>query len=317
MAAITATPLDNNAVRVQIPQIAHKRIQEKQISPALSLFAGGLAGGIEAAVTYPFEFAKTRAQLKGHVKASSNPFAVITQVARNNGVAAVYSGCSTLITGTAFKAGVRFLTFDTVKDAMADDQGKLSPARGMLAGVVAGCVESILAVTPTERIKTALIDDAKNEKRFRGGVHAFTTIFRESGFTGIYRGLIATCVKQSATSAVRMGTYNVLKTAASERQIQSSPQSTFAMGSIAGLITVYATQPFDTIKTRTQSAQGTRLIEAMRDILSTAGVKGFWQGSTMRLGRLIFSGGIVFTVYEQTVAIVKPLLPGATRVQSM
>ena len=152
------------------------------------------------------------------------------------------------------------------------------------------------------------IDDGKNVKRFRGGTHAFTTILRESGVSGVYRGLIATCFKQSATSAVRMGTYNVLKTMAVEHQFKNSPQLTFAMGSLAGLITVYSTQPFDTIKTRIQSAHGARVSEALSDILRTAGVNGLWKGSTMRLGRLIFSGGIVFTVYEQVVANVKPLL---------
>lgn len=37
-----------------------------------------------------------------------------------------------------------------------DKDGRLVPARGILAGMVAGCVESIVAVTPTERVKTAL-----------------------------------------------------------------------------------------------------------------------------------------------------------------
>lgn len=39
---------------------------------------------------------------------------------------------------------------------LADSNGKLSPGRGILAGMVAGAVESVVAVTPTERIKTAL-----------------------------------------------------------------------------------------------------------------------------------------------------------------
>lgn len=37
-----------------------------------------------------------------------------------------------------------------------DDAGRLGTARGILAGMVAGAVESVVAVTPTERIKTAL-----------------------------------------------------------------------------------------------------------------------------------------------------------------
>jgi solute carrier family 25 citrate transporter 1 len=63
---------------------------------------------------------------------------------------------TSLFKGTAFKASVRFLTFDSIKNALSDDSGKLSPSRGILAGMAAGCVESLVAVTPTERIKTAL-----------------------------------------------------------------------------------------------------------------------------------------------------------------
>lgn len=58
--------------------------------------------------------------------------------------------------GTMLKAGVRFLCFDSIKNQLVDDAGRLSTANGILAGMVAGGFESILAVTPTERIKTAL-----------------------------------------------------------------------------------------------------------------------------------------------------------------
>jgi hypothetical protein len=44
---------------------------------------------------YPFEFAKTRAQLQ--TSKSGNPLAVIAQVAREDGVRSIYTGCSTLI----------------------------------------------------------------------------------------------------------------------------------------------------------------------------------------------------------------------------
>lgn len=54
------------------------------------------------------------------------------------------------------KAGVRFATFDTIKGKLSLEDGSLPTARGILAGMVAGAMESILAVTPTERIKTAL-----------------------------------------------------------------------------------------------------------------------------------------------------------------
>ncbi|KAL3456769.1 mitochondrial carrier domain-containing protein [Aspergillus heterothallicus] len=293
---------------------------KKAIAPSVSLTAGAIAGGVEAAITYPFEFAKTRAQLSRNfaggnsAPVSKNPFAVISQTARQEGIRAIYTGCSTLILGTAFKAGVRFLSFDSIKNILADADGRLSPARGILAGMVAGTVESAVAVTPTERIKTALIDDARcsSGRRYKDGFHALRTIIAESGVKEVYRGLLSTTLKQSTTSAVRMGSYNMIKEAVSSRtnlKHTSNPVLTFGMGATAGIITVYMTQPFDTIKTRAQGAKGASTMEAVRDVLRDGGVKAFWRGSSMRLGRLILSGGIVFTVYENVATLLSPAAP--------
>ena len=142
------------------------------------------------------------------------------------------------------------------------------------------------------------IDDVRGARRFRGGFDAARILVLERGVGELYRGLLATSLKQSATSAVRMGSYNVLKEQAKKHKLPSNNAVTFGMGAVAGIITVYATQPFDTIKTKTQTASGASTTQAVREIWRQKGVKGFWSGSTMRLGRLVFSGGIVFTVYE-------------------
>jgi solute carrier family 25 (mitochondrial citrate transporter), member 1 len=70
-------------------------------SPLVALLAGGIAGGVEAACTYPFEFAKTRVQLYGH-QGVRNPFAVVAKVAREEGLRALYKGCSTMIAVCCF-----------------------------------------------------------------------------------------------------------------------------------------------------------------------------------------------------------------------
>lgn len=113
-------------------------------------------------------------------------------------------------------------------------------------------------------------------------------------------------MKQSATSAVRMGTYNVLKELTIQYDLPQNAIVSSATGATAGTITVYATQPFDSVKTMSQSARGATTAEAFRKILAERGVRGFWSGSTMRLGRLVFSGAIVFTVYEQVARILSP-----------
>ncbi|SPO07460.1 related to mitochondrial tricarboxylate/dicarboxylate carrier proteins [Cephalotrichum gorgonifer] len=173
--------------------------------------------------------------------------------------------------------------------------------------MIAGVVESVVAVTPTERVKTALIDDAKsNVRKYTSGTQALASMIREQGFRELYRGLASATLKQSATSAVRMGSYNVIREWTKERNLHQNSAVTLASGAIAGIVTVYATQPFDSIKTMAQSARGASTGEAFQRILSEKGIRGFWGGSTMRLGRLVFSGAIVFTVYEKVISVLAP-----------
>ena len=283
---------------------------DSKTPPVVSLVSGGIAGGVEAALTYPFEFAKTRVQLRnsGHATRPQNPFLVVANVIRHDGARALYKGCSSLIVGSIAKDGVRFLSFDLIKDAFKDPEtGTLSPLRNLLAGMSAGVVASIFAVTPTERIKTALIDDARGAKRFRSAPHAVRVIYAEHGFLGLYRGFAGTTLKQAGATAFRMGTYNILKDYENSRQVAQSTVTNFANGAVAGTITTYATQPFDTLKTRSQSAEGASTVEAFRSVMKDDGVRGFWRGTTMRLGRTVFSGGILFTVYEQVAAVLNPV----------
>ena len=204
---------------------------------------------------------------------------------------------------------MRFLSFDLIKNAFKDPEtGTLTPIRNLLAGMSAGVVASIFAVTPTERVKTALIDDARTAKRFRSAPHAVRTIYAEHGLLGLYRGFAGTTLKQASATAFRMGTYNILKDYENSREIAQSTVTNFANGAVAGTVTTYATQPFDTIKTRSQSARGASTLDAVRSVWADGGVRGFWKGTTMRLGRTVVSGGVLFTVYERVAGVLEPML---------
>lgn len=82
---------------------------------------------------------------------------------------------------------------------------------------------------------------------------------------------------------------------------------TFVIGGIAGTITVYATQPIDTVKTRMQAIDSKGMYRNSIDcgvkIFKQEGVLKLWSGALPRLGRLMFSGGIVFAMYEKTMEL--------------
>lgn len=236
------------------------RRQPPQIPIIVSLVSGGIAGGVEAAATFPFEYAKTRSQLRSEtgVKSPRNPFSVVKNVYQTEGYRALYKGCGALVVGSICKDAVRFLSFDGVKNAFRDaETGVLSPAKNMMAGVSAGVLASIFAVTPTERIKTALIDDSRGAKQYRSTLHSVRMILYEDGFVGLYRGFAGTTLKQASATSFRMGSYNILKDYQEVRNIRQSTAMNFANGSAAGIITTLCTQPFDTVKTRSQAAKVT------------------------------------------------------------
>lgn len=217
------------------------------LTPLISLIAGGTAGGIEATLTYPFEFAKTRVQLRSEagIPTPRNPFLVVGQVFKNEGLRALYTGCTTLVVGTIAKDAIRFMSFDTIKQMFKDPEtGSLSPLRSLAAGMSAGVVASTFAVTPTERLKTALIDDRRSsgghQRRFNGAWHAAKIIMREHGVYGLYRGYVTTTMKQAGTTSVRMGTYNIMKELSEGYDMPQNTAMSFANGAVAGIVVCFS-----------------------------------------------------------------------------
>lgn len=165
-------------------------------------------------------------------------------------------------------------------------------------------------MTPFEAIKTALIDDKQLIKpKYQNGVISGSfKLVRDMGFKGIYAGVVPVSLRQAANQAVRLGSYNAMKTMIQQASGQKpneplSGTTTFAVGALAGIITVYTTMPIDTVKTRMQALGADKLYSSTLNcfvkIFKDEGLLTFWKGATPRLGRLVLSGGIVFLCYEK------------------
>lgn len=279
-------------------------------SPLRSVLAGSTAGAVEIAITYPAEFAKTRTQLNQRLPSGQKlPFPPFGPQ--------WYAGCTTLIIGNSIKAGVRFVAFDQYRRLLSDAEGNVSGPMTVVSGFLAGATESLLAVTPFESIKTQLIDDRKREKpRMKGFIHGSGVIFKEQGVRGFFKGFVPTTARQAANSAVRFSSYTWLRQMAQSYVAPGEKLGTlgtFAIGGIAGTITVYATQPIDTVKTRMQAIDSKGMYRNSIDcgvkIFREEGVLKLWSGALPRLGRLMFSGGIVFAMYEKTMELLDQVDP--------
>jgi solute carrier family 25 citrate transporter 1 len=209
--------------------------------------------------------------------------------------------CFCVVQGSIPKAAVRFAAFAQMRQLLSDPDGRMSHSRNLLAGLGAGVAEAVIAVTPTEAIKTRLIADQNlPQPRYRGLIHGTTLMLREEGVRAVYAGLLPTVLKQSGNQAVRFTAYELMKTQWSARR-QWDATAAMACGMTAGGLSVFVTMPFDVVKTQMQGLDAGRYsstVDCVRKVWREDGLLAFWRGTTPRLGRVMCSGGITFTAYE-------------------
>ncbi|KAL5335042.1 mitochondrial carrier domain-containing protein [Aspergillus crustosus] len=277
------------------------------------LLAGGIAGASETIITYPFEFLKTLRQLP-HNKGSASPhlsfFSLFRSTIRDQGVSGLYAGCTALASSNALKASIRFSAFSASKGWLNSLGAFNATTATVLAGVMAGVTESVLVVTPAEALKTRMIEADKRGRQSsqQGLIKMARHMLRQEGVRAFWRGTAPVVGKQAVNSGVRFTTYGLLEGEVARRwpELAGKVSTTLAIGAMSGVVTVYASMPFDNIKTRIQSVQGeyNGLINCATNILQKDGIAGFWAGTTPRLMRLMLSSGITFAVYDQVVQLV-------------
>ncbi len=169
---------------------------KKSSNPWVSVTAGCIAGGVECITVWPMEYIKTQLQLQKLSGSTKPPFTGVisglSYTVRTTGFFSLYRGLSVTLVLSMPKAGIRFGGNAYFKTLLADEKGKLTMAKQFLAGMGAGTVEAIFAVTPMETIKTKLIETNQ------GLVKGVQSILQQSGIAGLYQGVSATVLKQAS-----------------------------------------------------------------------------------------------------------------------
>jgi len=271
----------------------------------LQTFAKGLlTGTIEAVVCYPTELVKTTLQLQSQ----SNPqyrgmIDCGTKVFKANGIRGLYAGAGPLILGSSGKQAARWTAYTTVADKLRDSDGKLSLSSNMFAGVCAGASEAIFAVTPMETIKTRVADgQRRGTGMYKGSLDATIKILKSEGPMGIYRGVTPTILKQSTNQMIRFPVQSFFMGCfvGDDQVKRANPLWNGLAGACAGAVSVLATMPQDTVKTRMQGEdaklyKGT--IDCFNQILKNEGPAFFFTGTLPRLVRVSLDVGITFTIF--------------------
>lgn len=280
---------------------------QKPKNPVVATLSGAIAGGIEATCVWPLETIKTNLQLgtmKQHYTGMLSGFRYHVSEA---GVLSLYRGLAPVLIGSIPKAGIRFGGYEAIKSRMVDGNEPATVWINLAAGMSAGAMEAVVAVTPIETIKTRLIDSNS------GVISGTRKILATEGLRGLYKGVTATIMKQASNQGLRFMWFSEYKKnipsvldryfGVDYDTLDDGPLALVSLigGMSAGCFSTLGNNPFDVVKTRMQGLQASQYkgtLDCVAQILKKEGFLAFYSGVVPRLGRVVPGQGIIFMSYD-------------------
>lgn len=288
--------------------------REGKLSIGQHFVAGGIAGIVESMTCHPLDTIKVNMQVHKAVK-RLNPLSAARLIMHRDGPLGFYRGLGAVVVGITPKMAIRFSSFEAAKTHLFPSLD--ATKRNALAGLVAGTVETLTAVNPTEVVKIRLQTDPS----LKNAGHALVSILREEGVKGLYRGATLTVTRQAINQAVNFTVYHEIKSRLENRKRNSGKENSgkgnsgkgngggdkplpsyqhFMIGAASSSFYPLINAPIDTLKTRVQSMRNkVNIMELARCIYQTEGLSAFYKGVTPRLIRIVPGQAVTFAVYEK------------------
>ena len=254
-----------------------------------NLISGGIAGSLEIATTWPFEYAKTQLQLPR--RKHTTIWGCLRSTVRYQGMRTLYGGLPPVFLSEFPKIGVRFSCYQYLDDHSLVESN-------FTKGLVAGTVEALLVTTPAETLKTKVVHSE------RGFLEGIRYVIQREGWRGIYGGAIPTVLRSSANCGIRFSVFHKYKDWIETNNAENTSMSVSSSvmgGVLAGTASVIATTPIDVVKTRSQALHDRKLLSISEHVIriyQEGGIGGFYHGVLPRLLRVAPGQGIVFSVYH-------------------
>eukprot|EP00029_Vermamoeba_vermiformis_P006552 TRINITY_DN259_c0_g1_i1.p1 TRINITY_DN259_c0_g1~~TRINITY_DN259_c0_g1_i1.p1 ORF type:complete len:293 (-),score=119.63 TRINITY_DN259_c0_g1_i1:78-956(-) len=265
------------------------------------LIAGGVAGVTEVLIMYPLDVVKTRQQLEvGKGMTMTNTFKTLI---KNEGFSILYRGILPPILMEAPKRAVKFASNELYKPIFSNKQGQIIGPGAMMAGACAGMTEACVII-PFELVKVRL-QAKENVGKYRNSMQAVTTIFREEGLFGFYKGLESTLWRNAVWNAAYFGLiHHLQKTFATPADASRGTRlmRDFTAGFIGGVVATTLNTPFDVVKSRIQSSKVIGkynwTLPSLVTVMREEGVRALYKGYVPKVLRLGPGGGILKVVFD-------------------
>ncbi|KDO71034.1 hypothetical protein CISIN_1g047764mg [Citrus sinensis] len=292
--------------------------------------AGAIAGFATVAAMHPLDVVRTRFQVNdgrvSNLPTYKNTAHAILTISRLEGLRGLYAGFSPAVLGSTLSWGLYFFFYGRAKQRYSKNgKEKLNPGHHLASSAEAGALVC-LCTNPVWLVKTRLqLQTPLHQTRLYSGLYdALTTIMKEEGWSGLYKGIVPSLFLQVSHGAIQFTVYEELRKVIvdfkSKRRKQNPDRANnllnsadyAILGGSSKIAAMLLTYPFQVIRARLQqrpSGNGIpRYVDSWHVIRETArfeGLRGFYRGITPNLLKNVPASSITFIVYENVLNFLK------------
>lgn len=285
--------------------------EKQRVSEVKNFLAGGFGGICTVISGHPFDTIKVRLQTQpkpasGQPAMYAGTLDCVKKTVKHEGIRGLYKGMGAPLVGVAPIFALSFMGFGIGKKMQQQSpDDKLSAAQLCFAGGFSGILTTVI-MAPGERIKCLLQvqQAATGPPKYKGPVDVAKSLFREGGIRSVYKGSVATLLRDVPASAAYFGSYELIQRAMvsgdGDRSDLSIGKTIFA-GGMAGVFNWIIGIGPDVMKSRLQTApEGTYngVRDVFRQIVREEGVRGFTKGAVPVLLRAFPANACCFLGYE-------------------
>ena len=282
--------------------------ENKTMSRALmakKLGCGGTAGILSRTLTAPCD--RLRILMMTSVDGLGVQGAIST--ATNGGVSRLWMGNGVNCLKVAPEMSIKLLSFDLVKDKIAQDPTKVSVGERFVAGGVAG-VLSQLSIYPMEVVKTRLAMSGPGE--INGMADCMRQTFLQGGYRAFYAGVGPSIVGIIPYAAIDLSLNSLLKDICMEYYAQyrkkkhgemtSSSATALSVplllgcGMVSSGTATILTFPLNVIRTKARATG--EPFGAVLGMLQSQGWRAFYRGLVPCLAKVLPATSISYAAYE-------------------
>ncbi|CAD8116168.1 unnamed protein product [Paramecium sonneborni] len=253
-------------------------------------FCGAVAGFSFRFFGHPFDTVKVRMQMNDK---KNSFFASAIKIFRKEGILAYYKGMSSPLLADIPSNAVLFGIYEYVFREISSNNKEKKPyiLEWLIAGGVAGIGYAIV-VCPAEMTKCVLqMQKEYLHKQFKSPFQCFTYAVKNYGIGSVFKGLVATILRDIPQNATFFATYEYSKYIFSKNN-ELPFYGAVISGALGGFTCCLASYPMDVVKTQIQveikeTIQNRKfkpryydggVIECVKYIWQNQGFKGFWSG---------------------------------------